>query len=435
MGYAEADVVVIGAGIGGMCARALLACSGYRTVVLERLRYPGGRYTAIAWHGYTIPTGGHIVNYGEEDPIYRTLEEVAPGEVDFRELRIPVRYRIGGKDHELKGKGGFGAVIAAASRNEAESRRVMEALYGAMRGELPPEGLSLERWLAGLTDNQAIHRVLRCQARAFTGTGPEDLPAAEYVRFVGTYARRRAPLVPRGMGRSVIEALRRALVRSGGALLTGARATRIVVGRGSVRAVVAERGGSREEIAARVVISNVGPRGTVELVGAENFPSRYVAEIEQRVRPSVAMSYIVVSDRPLVDCLLFTPQAARTEAWCPVSGFWPGEAPPGKHLLEGYASPICAARSDRRAERQAFLTDLRREFPTYAECGAKVLLARRFAGKWPVNRCLQGHDPEPATPIRGLYNVGDGVKPSGWVGASAAALGARRVVEAVRRCG
>ena len=39
------DVVVIGAGIGGLCVAARLSHAGYKTIVLERMPILGGRYT------------------------------------------------------------------------------------------------------------------------------------------------------------------------------------------------------------------------------------------------------------------------------------------------------------------------------------------------------------------------------------------------------
>ena len=186
----QADVVVIGSGIGGMCAAALLAHAGYKTVVLESLALLGGRYTCIDWQGYEIPTGGHIVNHGKDDPIYHTLEEVGARGVEFREFKLPVRYRIAGRDVELGDKGGLGKVVAAASRDEAEARRVTDALYTAIRREEPSNAVSLKDWLLRYTDNERVHNIFRCQATAFTGVNTHDFPAGEFFRFL------RPPFMP-----------------------------------------------------------------------------------------------------------------------------------------------------------------------------------------------------------------------------------------------
>ncbi|MFI5395709.1 MAG: phytoene desaturase family protein [Candidatus Binatia bacterium] len=432
MDRSATDVVVIGSGIGGMCAAALLAHAGYRTVVLERLALLGGRYTCIDWQGYKIPTGGHIVNHGSDDPIYQTLQDVGAKGVEFHDFDVPVKYRVAGIDYTLGNKGGLGKIISAASSDEGEARRVMNALYEAIRGDQPPAGLSLRDWLLRHTDNERIHRVFRAQATAFTGVNPHDFPAGEFLRFLRTYGRLRRPLVPKGTGGSIIAALQRVIEDRNGLVLTSARAVKILIEDQTVKGVVADRKGSRRHFDTRVVISNVGPRRTVELAGEASFDSSYLERVA-KVRPSVAMDYIIASDTPLLDSLLFTTDARRTEAWSPTSLFWPEDAPAGTFMMEGYAAPLSSADYDPKEEYAVFLRDLRQEFPQLEECGGRVLLARQFRGEWPVNRCHQGHDLDQHTPIDLLYNVGDAVKPSGWVGASGAALSARVVVEEVRQ--
>ncbi len=429
----KADVVVIGSGIGGMCAGALLAHAGYKTVVLESLALLGGRYTCIDWQGYEIPTGGHIVNHGKDDPICRTLEEVGARGVEFREFKIPVRYRVGGRDVDLGEKGGLGNVVAAASRDEAEARRVTDAVYAAIRREEPSDAISLRHWLLRLTDNERIHNIFQCQATAFTGVNAHEFPAGEFFRFLRTYARLRGPLVPRHTGSSIIAALKTVIEEKGGCVLTTTRAVKILINKDTAEGVVAERNGRQQKIEATVVISNVGPKKTVELAGARNFESRYLEQVAEQVKPSAAMDYIIVSEKPLLDSLLFSTDAQRTEAWSPTSLFWPEDVPKGMHVMEGYAAPPSSVGYDPKAEYETFLGDLEREFPQFKECGGRVLLARQFCGDWPVNRCFQGCDLDQKTPVEFLYNVGDGVKPSGWVGASGAALSGRLVAEDVRR--
>ena len=428
----EADVAVIGSGVGGMCAAALLARAGYRTIVLESLTFLGGRYSCIDYKGYRIATGGHMVNHGKDDPIVQTLVEVGAPEIEFREFNVPVKYRIAGNDLALEGKGGLQRIISAASRDEEEANKVMAAMYSAMRQQEPSDDLSLKDWLLQHTDNTRIHNIFHCQAAAFTGVNAHDFPAGEFVRFLRTYGRLRGTLVPRNTGKAVIDALKTVIEENNGTVFTTTRANRILVKDGMARGIIADRKGKRQHIEAKVVISNVGPRKTIELAGEQHFEEVYLERVSENVKPSAAMDYIIVSDRPLLDSLLFTPEARRTEAWSPTSLFWPEEAPKGKHVIEGYATPLSSEDYNPREEYEVFLQDLKQEFPMFEECGGRILLARQFCGDWPVNRCYQGHDLPQQTPIECLYNVGDGVKPSGWVGASGAALSARLVAEEVR---
>jgi hypothetical protein len=82
--------------------------------------------------------------------------------------------------------------------------------------------------------------------------------------------------------------------------------------------------------------------------------------------------------------------------------------------------PINSENYDPRAEYDVFLQDLKEQLPHFEDCKARLLLARRFCGDWPYNRCYQGRDLPQKTPVECLYNVGDGVKPKGWVGLQAA---------------
>jgi len=53
---ASYDVVVIGAGIGGLMTAIGLARAGRKVLVLEQLGFAGGKYTHLNYHGYAIST-------------------------------------------------------------------------------------------------------------------------------------------------------------------------------------------------------------------------------------------------------------------------------------------------------------------------------------------------------------------------------------------
>src|SRR5881397_1661491 len=59
------DVVVVGAGLGGLLAAATAATAGKSVLVVERLPYVGGRFTTVDQDGCEITTGAlHLVPHG-----------------------------------------------------------------------------------------------------------------------------------------------------------------------------------------------------------------------------------------------------------------------------------------------------------------------------------------------------------------------------------
>src|ERR1700744_1732523 len=61
------DVLVIGAGAGGMAAAARLNQLGYRTLLAERFDRVGGRASTVEIDGFRVNTGALIIETGGEN--------------------------------------------------------------------------------------------------------------------------------------------------------------------------------------------------------------------------------------------------------------------------------------------------------------------------------------------------------------------------------
>lgn len=59
----ERDVIIVGAGLGGLSAAIHLAAAGHRVHMLERNPRPGGRANLIEQDGYRFDTGPSLLNY------------------------------------------------------------------------------------------------------------------------------------------------------------------------------------------------------------------------------------------------------------------------------------------------------------------------------------------------------------------------------------
>ena len=58
------DAIVLGSGVGGSCAAALLANEGCKVLLAEKRAYLGGRFSTSDHDGYLCATGGLAVQVG-----------------------------------------------------------------------------------------------------------------------------------------------------------------------------------------------------------------------------------------------------------------------------------------------------------------------------------------------------------------------------------
>ena len=420
------DVIVVGAGAGGLLTAARLAHRGYRTLVAERFGYVGGRASTRDVDGFKINNGAIVIETG--GITQETFAEVGAA-FDVRVPDPPVLYRISGKDVDVTG-GGWGLLLSRLTRHGA---KLLGGLADARRDEGLPDGqLSTADWVLRFTRNAAVHGIFRSMCGSVFAVGADELPARVFLTyFTRKSAFKTFGFCPQGTI-GIWESLAKTIIAAGGQVWLRSGVRSLTLENGLVTGAVIERDDQAERLQARIVISDAGPAATVRLVGDRNLPPGYTEAVKRADRPCAMISVNFASREPLMTApglLSF----ASTRRLCYAANFTatcPEMAPDRWHLYVGTAVPRPAIGNfDEVAETELLLADLRAEIPGFDR--ARIVSTVVTRDDWPPQRAVAGFDLPHDTPIANLWNVGDGVKEYANGGTTACAETAQLVAQQV----
>lgn len=420
------DVVVVGAGVGGLCATARLAAAGCKVLLLERMSFLGGRFSDIEVDGTHVSTGAIGIEVG--GPFQEAFDLLdAPFDVVAPPSGAGLRYRFRDQWVVATEGGGLRNLIMQAAQDDDEGSRVYAAFKRALGWELPGPGVSLVDWLGTFTNNREIIGIFTGICDATHGPG-ERVPARHFMEFIKVQqGYRNFGFSPHG-NRALVDGLAKALRERGVEIVHRAWVTAIDVERYRVRGVTFEHLHKRRTVQATAVISNVGPRGTIHLGNEINFEPGYRAQAD-RMRPMSVVATILRSDEPFdafpgvsVPSLSGTERVSFVASPTLLAPGWAGGGP--YHVTESYGMVRDETAWDDEIE--ANLKDLETLTPWFRR-DRHVLRINCFSGDWPCYHAVPGDDLPQRTPVEFLYNVGDGVKPDGWSGIGACAESARLV--------
>jgi phytoene desaturase len=419
------DVVVLGAGVGGLSAAALLAHAGRRTLVVERLDRVGGRASSEQVEGFTINVGAVGLELG--GPMQAVFDTVG-ARYEVREPDQLIAARFGGRNYNLSSRMCrflIDDVAVRAGGVWARHRWPADQPPG-------PGDESFQAWLERFTSRRAVHRLARSISAALLSANPHEVSARAILTYFTRYgAFRRFGYCPGGTIAPMRE-LAGVVERRGGAVWLESSAKRLEVSYGRVTGVVVAHGGATRLVPCDHVVSNLGPRGTNALVGAGDLPEGYRARVEVTQRSAAMITFHLASRAPLMGRagLVFFADTVRVCGLAYLSSCCPELAPDGWHQYVVGAVPDPAV-GDFDADREIALAraELYRAVP--AAASARELAVRVMRDEWPCQRAVIGHDLERDTPITNLFNVGDAVRPYPTAGTQGCAESARLVVEEI----
>jgi len=418
------DAIVIGAGLGGLLAAATIAKHGGRVLVLERLRYLGGRFTTVDQDGCAITTGAlHLAPHGGGGPLARAIRELGlPFDIVPRDMLASFHYH---GQHVLWRKP-WDVMQLFSPQGRLDMVKIttrMTAPFALARVEAQP----FSCWLSSQTRDPAIHHFFESFVQfAVCGTA-RQISYGEMRAIHQNVLRYGMPGTPVGGCSGIVEKLAEFIRQRNGEILTNVEVIRILVDKRVAGVQLRDRRSrGTGSLHAPIVVSDAGPSATCELLG-----ETATAFARHQLPAAAGLKLHIVCEKSLIphNGIMLCLDTRRISGMIEVSRSVPTVAPPGKHMIDTFQ----VMRTDSLTEeRDLAIADLRDILGSEYDRHCRIVRTSAFRDRWPVNRALQGFDLMNQEPIPGLIMVGDAFKSRGHMMAEGVAAGVRLVAPRLR---
>lgn len=380
-------VGIVGAGLGGLLAGAILSENGYRVELFEKLPFIGGRFTSIQYRGYEVSTGAlHTIPHGSRGPLAKLLRK-AGCRVEIVDSKPEAEIYWNG-DREV------------VSRKSFPLRDYLRLNFEMLRMRAG-KNRTLEEFGKGLSEKTYLFM------KAFLGWSlsvfPDQIRFRSILPIYRQVERYRGPGIPVGGCKAVVEELAE-IIKSNDGVIRKEEVTALKPGE-----KFGVYGGERHDY--DIVISNIGHKLTMDLLG-----ERY-CEVGPESR---GVKYTIALDEPFIEHtgVLFT-LGTRIAGMNEVTNA--DDNLGKKHMLQAH-QPL---RDGSREEILAGLRELKEMLKGYSY---EIIAVQSYKGDWPVNRVMAGLEESNSTPYGNLYVVGDGAKGKD-IEVDGVALGVEKVLE------
>ncbi len=359
------DVLVIGAGIGGLTAAALLARRGLKVMVIEQSHYVGG-FCANFRRGrgkYVFDIGVHdISGLGPQGPVRWLLRRLDLEErIEFvrtchQYILADINFVVPPVANQLVAD--LAALFPGQKKQVEEFFKEMHAVYlelyrnieengGAPRPPADPDKMMnfpatcphIIRWehatyrqmLAHYFDDARIEQLLMALT-SYICDDPQAATVMQMAPIFGYYFD--GGYYPKGGSGRFSQTLAESIKSDGGTILLRQEVVKIMVENGTACGVRLADG---KILRARVIVSNADARKTLQdLVGEQHLPDTYVRQTLSKLQPTTSIAEVFLAldyEPPISSITIYKPLPDLELGLNLPSKIDPSLAPPGHHVM------------------------------------------------------------------------------------------------------
>jgi phytoene dehydrogenase-like protein len=284
------DVIIIGAGIGGLVCGCYLARAGMKVLIVEQHYKPGGYCSSFKRNGFTFDAAAHSFGgYREQGIVRKVLTDLG---ID-KKLKI-VRYNpsdiIKTPDGQVSFYSELSETVSDFGKSFPDERTNIRNFFSFLCESNRTFFMRARKWTFDDLLNSYFHDPKLKSIFSFLLLGNGGLPSSLISAFVGTNIIREFLIdggyYPKGGMQSLSDMLSRRFMEYGGKLRMATKAEKIVVKNGIVTGV---RFNKNLFCEAKFVVSNCDARQTfLKLLGSQKIS----AEIRKKLSimiPSLSM--------------------------------------------------------------------------------------------------------------------------------------------------
>lgn len=308
------DIVVIGSGLAGLSASALLAKAGRSVLVVEQAEAAGGYAHGIERPPYKFDPAVHVFPQGNPGGLPDTLfDYLGVGEL-VTLLPIDSFYKAVYPDLTIdtpRGYEEFSATLSEVWPEHADAIRSFIDLCEKVhwQGHNQPPKIEMADLGTAAKENPELFKYVRASAQEvldeffedpqlksvlgvawpYLAVPPSRVSAVTYLTMLSLFLQ--GAYYSRGTFEQFVKAFTQAIERHGGELVLGNAATGITLDNGGVSGVELASG---QRVSAPAVISNADALSTFEeMVGADHLPRRFMNKM-RRMRPSLSAVVVFI---------------------------------------------------------------------------------------------------------------------------------------------